>query len=101
MRFDGFWEKRKELLRAKNNFVTLDRGKEFEARNTVDGIVVIPESSGKKRPVKEEEFRKIWKLCKDSPKEIRFKPGEYQLNTLNASYIITLMIEVLRNEEME
>jgi len=101
MNFDEFWQKRRDLLRAKHDFVTLDRGKGFEARNTVDGIVVIPESSGKKRPVKEEEFRKIWRLCKDSPKEVRFRPGEYQRTTVNASYIITIMKQVLGNEEME
>jgi len=101
LKFDEFWQKRRDLLRAKNNFATFTRGDEFEAKNTVDGIVVIPTSTGKKRPVRMEEFHKIWDLCKDSPIEIRFKPGEYQFNTRNASYILTIMKEIIGNTKME
>ncbi len=56
MKFEYFWNQLSKLLLERHDFETIDQSKKFEARNSIQAIVVTPESSGEKRTVKYEEF---------------------------------------------
>lgn len=98
MNFDEFWLTLTELLRIKHDFSTTDQGKEFDARNAINEISITPSSSGGKRGIKKEEFRKIWFASKKLPEELVLKPGSYTSDTRHSSYIVTLMKHVRENE---
>lgn len=98
MKFEDFWNKLTELLQTKHDFSTTDQGKEFEARNAISEISITPSSSGEKRGIKKEEFRKIWFASKKLPKELVLKPISYTNETRHSSYIVTLMKVVFESE---
>jgi hypothetical protein len=95
LKFIEFWGKLENLLRTKSDFVTLEQHKPFEAKLAIEAVAVTSDTIKDKRIIKKEEFHKIWFLSKDLSESEAMKPGSYQKNTLNASYIVTLIDAVL------
>ena len=94
MKYLEFWENLENLLKVKSNFITINQKKPFEAKITLDGVAVTSDTIKNKREIKKEEFKKIWILSLKLSDSEALKPGSYQKDTLNASYIVTLMDEV-------
>ena len=97
MQFNDFWNQLSKLLQERHDFETIDQNKKFEARNSIQSIVVTPESSGWKRVVKQDEFLTVWRLARKLPKDQFLKPSSYTNNTQNSSYIVTLMKVILES----
>lgn len=96
MKFVEFWAELDSLLLEKNDYVTLHDNRSFEARRAIDAVRVDSDTISTPRLIKKEEFAKIWRLSLDYPKETRFHPGNYTMNTQNASYILALFNEIVK-----
>ncbi len=97
MKFNDFWNQLSKLLQERHDFETIDQNKKFEARNSIQSIVVTPVSSGQKRVVKHDEFLTVWRLARKLPKDQFLKPSNYTNDTHNSSYIVTLMNVILES----
>jgi len=101
MKYDDFREELKSFLVTKQTIQTSKQGKEFDAVYSVPEVIITPFSSGKERPININDFWKIWKLARDLPKHEQLRPGNYQTDTVNASYILTLIDLILKGQEIE
>jgi len=101
MYYDDFISELKAMLQTKQTFHTLKQDKEFDAVYYQGDIIITPLSTGEERPFPMNEFFKIWELAGDLPKQERYNPGNYQQDTYNSSYILTLIQHILKNDEIE
>ena len=98
IKFEDFWNQLSKLLLERHDFETIDQNKKFEARNSIQSVAITPESSGKKRVIKYEEFVTVWRLSKKLSKDQFLKPSNYTNDTQNSSYIVTLMKIILESD---
>jgi hypothetical protein len=101
MKFEEFWASLVTNLKTNHDFVTLTQGKPFEARNAIAAIVITPESTGYKRVIKKDEFRKIWNMAKTFSDEQVYNTSNYQKDSVNISYIFTLIKHVIGDQKLE
>ena len=101
MKYDDFRIKLKSFLSTQQTIQTPKQSKEFDAVYSAPEVIITPLSSGKERIININEFWKIWRLAKDLPKHERLHPIHYQTDTMNASYILTLIGLILKDQEME
>jgi len=101
MLYDDFVGELKKTITTKQTFQTLKQDKEFDAVYFQGDIIITPLSTGEERPVPLNEFFKIWKLVGDMSKQERYNPGNYQQDTYNSSYILTLIQHILKDDEIE
>lgn len=101
LKFEEFWKELTDRLRKKHDFITLTQEKEFEARNAIDAIVVIPSSTGYKRVIKKDEFRKIWNIAKTYSPEHVYDTSNYQKDSVNTSYILTFAKYIVTEGNLE
>lgn len=95
MNFEEFWKELKELLNTTNDFQTAEQQKPFVAKRGIESIIIMPESSNHKYEIDKDEFRAIWNLAKEQVINGIYKPSNFWKNTYKASYILTLMKEIL------
>jgi uncharacterized Zn finger protein len=84
-----------ESARSKTSLKTLHEGKKFRLDTLRDWeIVIIPESTKIERPLSRADISNVWNKFAEIKS---FNPGDYQLTSRNASYILTLIAEYKRN----
>jgi len=101
MKYDDFREELKSFLATKQTIQTSKQEKEFDAVYSVPEVIITPASSGKQRPININDFYKIWNIAKTLPKHEQLHPKNYQTDTMNASYILTLIELILKGQEIE
>ena len=101
MKYDDFKEELKSFLATKQTLQTSTQDKEFDAVYSAPEVVITPISSGIERPIHINDFYKIWKIAKTLPKHEQLHTKNYQTDTMNASYILTLIELILKGQEIE
>lgn len=101
MKFDDFWQSVIKKLAVPTTLATLDQSKPFRCRYYADDIIVTPESTERERPIDKTQFQKVWKRACRLVAQDQFKPGTYQDLTVNASYIVTVMNHMLKQEKID
>jgi len=105
MKVKLFWEKIKNELKKGKTFDTLYQHKEFNAYQYHNEILIIPETSGEVRNIREKDFRVIWKYGLTLSEKQKFHPKYYNemLNgrTVTNSYTLTLIDFYLKKFKTE
>jgi len=101
MYYDDFVSELKKMVATKQTFQTLKQDKGFDAVYSQGDIIITPRSTGEERPIHFREFFKIWNLVGDMSKQERYNPVNYQQDTYNSSYILTLIHHILKDDEIE
>ena len=103
MDFDGFWQMLSECIRQPKGFETRGRGKPFRAvMKDSQTVIATPESSGKPRPVKRKDFRRMWNLMKNDDRNERCvsRGGRYGW-CYHPVYICALIDYKVRGQKMQ
>lgn len=96
MKFEDFWKKiQKEDGKLK--LKTRARGQDFTVSydSHYDEVVVVPESTKMPRHIVRKDFEKVWSKFKEIEGD-PYRPGYYQRDTHNASYILAIMEHFLK-----
>lgn len=101
MYYDDFVNELKKMITTKQTFQTLKQDKEFDAVYSQGDIIITPLSTGEERLIQLNEFFKIWNLVGGLSKQERYNPSNYQQDTYNSSYILTLIHHILKDDEIE
>lgn|SRR5574341_854878 len=100
MKFEDFW-KRIQKDTGKLTLYTRARKQEFTVSYDAhyDDVVVTPESTKMPRHIFRKDFERVWEKFKDIEGDA-YRPGYYQRDTHNASYILTIMEHFLKGERI-
>jgi len=117
MKFQEFWKKLKVELKQGKKFETLARNRKFKARlgYVKDDLVVLatPDYSQIQRGrIPYNEFEGVWNNAKKYSKETRFTNKNGRLvsfinkngtkgKSKNLSYIVTLISNIVKNQDMQ
>ena len=101
MKLDQFWSKLEKLSRP-ITLKTRARKQEFELLydSRYGDVVVTPFATKMPRHILRQDFERVWNKFKQIDGD-SFRPGYYQRDTLNASYILVMMEHFLAGEKVE
>jgi len=101
MQLEQLWSKLARLSKPLT-LKTRARGQEFEISydSHYNDIVVTPFTTKMPRHILHYDFEKVWKKFKQIDGD-PFRPGYYQRDTHNASYILAIIEHFLKGEKVE
>lgn len=100
--FETLWARIRDRYSNETGLETISTRREFKAMydSSYDVVVVTPLSTKMPRHITKRDFRNLWeKLAKIERNP--YRPGYYQRETRNASYILALIKNVLEEENIE
>ena len=100
--FETLWARIRDRYSNEIGLETISTGCEFKAMydSSYDVVVVTPLSTKMPRHITKRDFRNIWKKLVKIEGD-PYRPGYYQRETRNASYILALIKDILEEENKE
>ena len=101
MNFQTFWNQLCKNTSSEKEFFTFSRKKPFTATYHNETIVIKPSKIHVfERPLNRNEFFKVWNKASKLSVGERFEAINYHDDTFHASYIISLMKSVVKDDKI-